>query len=153
MFFQLAGSRRLNDSRLLEAARTHGLAGAEQARDASRTDLDWLADHALALSRLDDQGTIRLKHELDGFLQILPRLIERGPLRVRARQFFDETDVALGNLPKHGGEFDAHASIIRPKRLGPTCAAPDALGRLAPAGGFPRGGRILTPRGAGEHKR
>ena len=36
---------------------------------------------------------------------------------------------------------------------GLTCAGADALGRLAPAGGFPRGGDIVTPRGAAQRKR
>jgi len=51
---------------------------------------------------------VGLKNERNGLLEVRSGLFKRRTLRIRARQFFDKPDVALGNFAKHRREFQIH---------------------------------------------
>lgn len=61
-----------------------------------------LANHLGAAEFFFGERTVGLEYQLNRFPQVLPRLIERLALGVRARKLFDEGDIpAPGILAKH----------------------------------------------------
>lgn len=108
-----SGSRRRSGSHPPGVIRTRVLPGGEPARVVSRGDLEGLANYTLAARGLAYQFAVGLEHQLNGFLEIASGLLERAPLRIRAWEFFDKTDVPFRNLAEYGREFNVHGNIIR----------------------------------------
>jgi hypothetical protein len=51
------------------------------------------------------QVAVRIQDQRDGFLQIRARLVESIALSIRARQLFDERDIALGHFHVRSRKF------------------------------------------------
>jgi len=81
--------------------------------DASRTDLERLANHLASPRGLFGEFAIRLQHHFDGFLKVSSRLFQGGALGIGPGQLFDESNVAFGNFPEHRGELKVHEAMIR----------------------------------------
>jgi hypothetical protein len=57
------------------------------------------------MSPLIEQYAIRLEHELNRFVQIVPDFIQSRSLRIGPRKLFDEADKSLRNLLEDGSKF------------------------------------------------
>ena len=64
-----------------------------------------LADHILTLNRFLREGAVGVKHELNGFDKISAGFFEVCGLRVCARQFFNESNIAFMNAAIDGGQL------------------------------------------------
>ena len=58
-----------------------------------------------AFQRVLGQLSVCIQDHRDGFLQIRARLFKSFPLRVGAKQFFDERDIAFGHFHLYSRQF------------------------------------------------
>src|SRR5689334_9686015 len=91
-------SRRLSGSSLRDGTRSRVPRDAERAPGASRGDPEQLPDHRLAFDGFRAQLAIGFEDELDRLLKVSASLVQCAALAVRAREFLDEGDVALGHF-------------------------------------------------------
>jgi hypothetical protein len=76
----------------------------------SRGDLDSLSNDLSVRYRFLCENAIPFKYELDCFPKIRARFAKRFALRICARQFLNETDIALGYFLEYCRE--PHADIL-----------------------------------------
>jgi hypothetical protein len=90
------------------------------------------------------QNAVCLEHESHGFLQVRSGFIQRSTLRVGARQFLDEPDIAVRNGSEHGRELKLHTPIIALTGYRrPTCMRSRRTGRSHAMVRAMRAGHVL----------
>ena len=111
MPYLCCGSQKPNDVRLFATARTRAIPNVGRGRDASSSDRKLFPDNALAGERFFGQRPIRFKYQLNSFLKVVPSLVKRRALRVRAGQFFDKSRVTFRDFNEHCGPT-SHIEMI-----------------------------------------
>jgi hypothetical protein len=80
-------------------------------------------------------GTVGFEYQGDRLAEVLPGLLERGPLGIGSRKFLNERDKAFGDFTIHSGQLDGHRLLLDGSTLECTTEAVSAqVARAATSG-------------------
>ena len=79
----------------------------------TRSSVEAFANHRHADKLFLRQRPIGLNHKLNGFTQIISRLVESFALRIRTGEFLDVCDVSsLWSFTEDGGQLERHGFFL-----------------------------------------